>query len=112
MKTYRYHYCESRHRSYDTIAKCLWPRAVWVAGYAYGGYASISRCRNRYEPSVMLHATAEEAFRAKDFIDALACGGSCCRDHEVVKILGPDEIESKPGRKRTGTRGRRISRAY
>lgn len=109
MKTYRYHYCGAKHRNYTTIAQCLWPRAVWITGY--GAYASLSRCRNRYEPSVMLHATAEDAYRAKDFIDALACGGRCCRDHEVVKIEAPEKIESKPQAKKARTRGRRASYA-
>jgi hypothetical protein len=32
IKTYRYHDCERKHRSRQTLAKCMFPRAIWIHG--------------------------------------------------------------------------------
>jgi len=32
MTTHRRHRCKRRHRSYRTLAKCIWRRAQWVKG--------------------------------------------------------------------------------
>lgn len=82
MKNYRVHYCESAHRTYRTMAKCVWRRAAWIQGN--GPYASVAYCR---VTTVMLYATAAEAEEAKAIIDASACGGRCSRRHEVIQLV-------------------------
>jgi hypothetical protein len=82
VKTYREHRCSSRHRSYPTMARCVWPRAAWIMGN--GEWAAVSRCR-RSDFSVSLfeaRAEAEEDLQ-------LPCGGSCCGEHEVIRIVLP-----------------------
>lgn len=37
VKTYRRHGCQAKHRTYKTVAKCIWPKATWVHGE--GAYA-------------------------------------------------------------------------
>ena len=81
MKTYRRHYCEKAHRTYRTTAKCLWKRAAWITGE--GPYASVANCRAL---TVILYTTAEDAQKAKQFIDNVGCGGQCHKRHEIIKI--------------------------
>ena len=87
MKTYRRHYCERKHRTYRTLAKCIWPRAVWVVGE--GPFALLAWCRDL---TVTLHWDYDGAVEAKRLIDSDACGGRCTNRHEIVK-LAPAEIE-------------------
>lgn len=92
MKTYRRHYCGRTHRSYRTLARCLWPRAVWVCGT--GPYATAARCRVL---TVQLHPTLEAAQAAKRVIDSSGCGGKCpCtgRGHELIRLLDPSDMEA------------------
>lgn len=84
MKVYRRHYCEARHRRWSTLAKCLWPRAVWIAGG--GPYATVARCRVL---TVELHRTEEAARQALAGIAEFGCGGRCYGDHELI-VLRPD----------------------
>ena len=72
---------EHRHRSYETLARCLWPHAAWV--YGRGEWASLARCRVL---TVELHRTFEGAEAAKRAIDSLGCGGGCHRDHRIVRL--------------------------
>lgn len=81
LKTYRQHHCTRAHRTYLTLAKCMFRRANWVTGE--GQYASVSWCRGT---SVMLHATKEGAEEAKAFIDQHGCGGMCRKKHEVILL--------------------------
>jgi hypothetical protein len=81
MKVYRRHYCDSRHRTYRTLARCIWPRAEWVSGD--GPYASVSYCRVL---TVELHQTAETAEKALRLIDQIACGGRCYGRHELIRL--------------------------
>lgn len=81
MKVYRRHYCARQHRSYRTFARCVWPRAAWVAGD--GPYAVVAYCK---VTTVTLHATYERAAEAKAAIDSGACGGRCIQRHEVLYL--------------------------
>lgn len=83
-KKYRQHYCSSSHRSYRTMAKCMWKRAVWVTGE--GPFAVLAHCRVL---SVTLHKTPEAAEAAKKTIDSTACGGACNGRHEIVEVCLP-----------------------
>lgn len=89
MKTYRYHYCESTHRSYRTTAKCLWPRADWITGD--GPYATLARCR----PGVLtveLHPDLPTAERAMRIMASSGCGGACrlaAGRHELIRLEYP-----------------------
>jgi len=80
MKVYR-HNCARRHRNYRTLAACMFPRAEWVVGE--GAYASLAWCRPL---TIELHETFAEAEAAKTLIDAIACGHTCTRRHEIVRL--------------------------
>lgn len=91
MKTYRQHYCGRTHRTFGTLARCIWRRAVWVTGN--GPYATVARCRVL---TVQLHPTQEAAEAAKRVIDSSGCGGACpCNGngHDLVRLVAPDEAE-------------------
>jgi hypothetical protein len=82
--TYRRHNCTRRHRTYATLAKCIWPRAVWIHGD--GEYASVAYCRNT---TVWLHPNLEQANASLAWIDHFGCGGRCSRDHKVIRLELP-----------------------
>jgi hypothetical protein len=69
------------HRSYRTLAKCLWPRACWIAGN--GPWASLAYCRVL---TIELHSTRERAEQAKRMIDSTGCGGGCYRQHKIARL--------------------------
>ncbi|MET7639348.1 hypothetical protein [Streptomyces sp. NPDC005438] len=92
FKRYRQHHCTRAHRTYNALAKCMWPRAVWVCGE--GPYATVSRCPSggrRNALTVALWSTHEAALSAKKIIDDSMCGGSCwgARGHEIVQLINP-----------------------
>ncbi|MEK6251253.1 MAG: hypothetical protein AABM43_04790 [Actinomycetota bacterium] len=70
-----------RHRSYRTLARCLWPEAIWVAGN--GPWASLAYCNVL---TVELYRTEASALLAKRAIDQTACGGRCYGDHRFVYL--------------------------
>lgn len=81
MKAYRRHRCTSMHRTFNKLMRCMLPRAAWVHGE--GQFALIAWCR---VTTVTLWSTAEEAHKAREFIDGAGCGGRCTGRHEVVKL--------------------------
>jgi hypothetical protein len=86
VKTYRRHGCERRHRTYLTLAKCIWRRAGWIAGE--GPFAVLAWCRVL---TVTLHATHDGALESKRIIDLSACGGRCTGRHEIIRLQVEDE---------------------
>jgi hypothetical protein len=88
MKLYRRHNCGRRHRSYRTLAACIWKRAVMLGGE--GPFASLAHCRGL---SVMLHPTQAAAETAVRIIDHSGCGGGCCRRHEIVQLVEAGKAE-------------------
>lgn len=84
MTTYRRHNCASLHRTWATLAKCVWPRAYWIQGD--GPYASVAHCRVL---TIVLAQTAQGAQNAKALIDDMGCGGWCTARHEVVRLAIP-----------------------
>lgn len=85
MKTYRHHNCTRTHRTWTTLAKCIWPRAIWIHGN--GPYASVARCGRG--TTVLLAERLEDAQEAKELVDDTGCGGLCQRRHEVIQLLKP-----------------------
>jgi hypothetical protein len=83
MKTYRRHNCTRTHRTWATLAKCIWPRALWIHGN--GPYASIARCGRG--TTIQLCPTATDAQQMKDVIDSSGCGGLCQRRHELIELV-------------------------
>lgn len=81
MKIYRKHNCSRTHRTWATLAACMWPRAAWITGN--GRYAVVARCRAL---TVTLHETIDDAEMAKRVIDGSACGGMCWGNHELIEI--------------------------
>lgn len=81
MKTYRRHQCTKTHRTYHTLGKCMFPKAIWVQGE--GPYACLAWCRIL---SVTLWETEQQAHDAKTEIDRYGCGGMCNHRHEVVRL--------------------------
>jgi hypothetical protein len=69
--------------SHAAEARRRWPAAAWVIGD--GPWASVAYCDTT---TVMLFATQAEAERAQSFIDRLACGHACVREHELVELGG------------------------
>jgi hypothetical protein len=62
-------------------ARDRWPYAAWIIGD--GPWASVAYCD---DPTVMLFGTQAEADHARAFIDRLACGHACVRQHEIVHL--------------------------
>ncbi len=87
IKVYRRHNCESRHRTFRTLAKCIWPEARWVLGD--GPYATAAYCHGT---TVMLHPTSEQAESALTAIRSFGCGGGCTRRHDLVVLVLPDAL--------------------
>jgi hypothetical protein len=78
---YRRHNCARAHRGYRTFAKCVWPRAVWIAGN--GAFAVVAYCR---AITITLHQDLDAARDALQTIDATGCGGRCSRHHKLVQL--------------------------
>lgn len=79
-------HCGRRHRTWYAVARCTFPRAIWIAGnppLAGPCYASVSDCRCQ---TVILHPAHAQAMAAKERIDATGCGGGCCRRHRIVEL--------------------------
>jgi hypothetical protein len=83
------HLCWRRHRKWRSIAECVWPRAIWIAGNPPNRgpcYALESRCHPGC--TVTLWDDLEEAAAAKRMIDRLHCGSRCCRQHTIYRLGG------------------------
>ncbi len=78
---YRRHGCTRRHRSLNTLLRCVWPKAHWITGS--GRWASVSRCRG---VTVMLWPAEAEARRALEAIAAFGCGGRCTQKHALIRL--------------------------
>jgi len=92
-KTYRRHDCTRRHRTYATLARCIWGRrAAWVMGE--GPFATLAWCRTL---TVSLHRTLEAATEAKGYIDSTSCGGVCTGRHEIIRLEPGGRAIENPG---------------
>ena len=80
-KIYRRHNCDRKHRTFQTLAKCVWPKAYWTTGE--GPFALLAWCGDL---TVTLWSTAEEVEQQKVVIDKTACGHACTRRHEIIKL--------------------------
>lgn len=95
VKVYRRHNCAKNHRTFRTLAECIWPRAVWVKGE--GQYACLSWCSSGPRPGPALTITLwdelREAEGAKEFIDDFGCGGKCAGPdkHEIIRLAHFDD---------------------
>jgi hypothetical protein len=68
--------------SYLSKANKLWKKeACWIQGE--GRYAVLSHCRIL---AVSLHETLNKAIEIKNWIDRLACGGECFKNHEIFDL--------------------------
>ena len=66
---------------FEDIAERRYSDAVWIMGE--GRFAVLAHCGSL---KVTLHKTREDAERAKDWIDDLACGGGCVKHHEIIDL--------------------------
>lgn len=85
MKTYRFHKCQRTHREYHTLARCIWPYAIWVWGA--GPYATLAKCDRRW--TVRLWPTEAEAREVLRAIDYSGCGSGCDltgAQHELIQL--------------------------
>lgn len=86
---YRRHRCDRRHRNFRALARCIWPRAAWIAGN--GPFATVSRCPHgpsqRSMVTAVLHTTVEAARDSLAAIDGGGCGGQCTRQHKLVELV-------------------------
>lgn len=85
MKTYRRHYCERKHQTYSTLARCIWRRTAWIAGE--GPFALLAWCQVL---TVSLHESEDAALESKRAIDLSACGGRCTGRHEIIRLARSD----------------------
>jgi len=81
VKVYVRHRCARRHKAWPALARCIFPRAGWIAGD--GPFAVIAWCG---VTSVTLHPDAATAARSLATIGATGCGGRCVRKHELVRL--------------------------
>lgn len=88
---WRNHNCARKHRTFATLAKCMWNRGtIWVNGE--GPYATVSECgKGGRWPfrTIMLHGSLEEAQATCRTIDATACGHACHRAHRIIELVLP-----------------------
>jgi protein involved in temperature-dependent protein secretion len=82
VRTYRRGNCEQSHRTYRTLARCMFPRTAWIAGEE-GPIALLAWCQVL---TVTLHHNIDGAAAAKSIIDYSACGGRCTGRHEIVQL--------------------------
>ena len=75
---------EAENADYVATARRRWPAAEWIIGD--GRYASVAYCDAT--TTIMLFATPAEAECAEGFIDRLACGHACVREHEIADLGG------------------------
>src|SRR5689334_14327070 len=71
---------ERRSRWHEQASR-RWRGASWIVGD--GPFAVVAHCRT---VSVSLEETLEAARKQKQLIDTSACGGQCCKDHEIVDL--------------------------
>lgn len=94
VKVYREHNCDVVHRAYRAMAACIWRRSRILDD---GPYATVSYCggiEHRYRPpTVHLHPDVETAEDAKRWIDEMACGGGCVKQHEIVELVLPTRTD-------------------
>jgi hypothetical protein len=79
--------CGRRHRGWRTVVECRFGPLLWSMGTApFSGpaWCSVSWCRP--QTTVIIYDNEAEALKAKALIDRLACGGRCCRRHDVVRL--------------------------
>lgn len=80
------HNCTRKHRSYQTLAKCIWNDSPWIVGD--GPIALVSCQPRRYRHgAVTLHDDVEAALPHKRQIDDTACGGACHGDHRLIRLV-------------------------
>jgi hypothetical protein len=82
--------CRRRHTSWYRVAKCRWPRALWINGDPPAhedAFALVSACPPGL--SVTLWASRAEAEKAKIDLNACGCGGQCRNFHRVI-VMGED----------------------
>jgi hypothetical protein len=89
---YRRHRCERRHRMSRTMADCVWPWAVWIAGN--GPFATVSQCSHgperRSMTTVLLHSAVDAARDSLATIDGGGCGGQCTGKHKLIELVLDD----------------------
>lgn len=90
MKYYRRHNCLGTHRRWDTLARCIWPRARWIDGD--GEFATVSYCNlgchvpdYRRGITVELHKTQDGAVKA--LAEMAKCGATCNGNHDLIRLV-------------------------
>lgn len=69
-------------KTWHTEAQRRWGKeAEWITGN--GQFALLAWCKVL---TVTLWSTTAEAEENKKFIDEMACGGGCTRNHEIVDL--------------------------
>jgi hypothetical protein len=82
--------CGRNHRSYETVAECLWPKATWISGE--GPYAVLAHCNELL--TVSLHPDEAIAEESIGVLDQFGCGYACGRRHEIIQISLPQRPRS------------------
>lgn len=76
------HRCPRQHKSYQALAQCLWPRALWIEGE--GPHASVTWCGGL---TVVLAGTPYEAWRW--LAGGQYCGSRCQSVHALLRLSLP-----------------------
>lgn len=74
--------CGRAHRTYNKVAKCVWPKAWWYSGE--GAFALIAFCGGE---TVTLWKTLAEAEEKEVLLRGTRCGGSCAGDHMLAELV-------------------------
>lgn len=82
MESVSRHPCARNHRSFNTLAKCIWPKAEWVQGE--GNIATVAYCN---VTTVELHENLKDAQLAIDIINLTGCGGRCIKRHKLIQLF-------------------------
>ncbi len=86
LRIVRTHNCPRTHKTFRTLAQCIWPEARWVLGD--GPYATVRACSST---TVLLHSTLEQAEAAFRRIHPSWPKGGCdFWKHELVVLVLPD----------------------
>lgn len=93
MPVWRRHPCKRNHRTYLTLAKCMFKRAWYVHEGEFGSaakplkYAVVFRCRKWYDkkptpPRVTLWTSPDTARLKANTL----CGGGCYNHHDIIEL--------------------------
>jgi hypothetical protein len=92
IKYYRIHNCAKSHKSFRTLANCIWKRAHGVSGE--GSFALLHKCGHYHggDLCVWLFPTEREA---RDQIPYGGCYDCNSRDYKIIRLCDPKDATQR-----------------